>query len=41
MRADKCLAAGDVDGKAVWMRVIAVIEEPTNTDTPDGGQSVH
>ncbi len=34
MQADKCLAAGDLDGKAVWMRVIAAIEELTNTHTP-------
>ena len=27
MRADKCLAAGDIDGKAVWVRVIWAIEE--------------
>ena len=40
-QADKCLEAGDLDGKAVWMRVIAAIEELTNTDTPGGGQSVH
>ncbi len=41
MQADKCLAAGDLDGKAVWMPVIAVIAELTNTDSPDGRQSVH
>ncbi len=40
-QADKCLEAGDLDGKAVWMRVIRAIEEPTNTDAPGGGQSVH
>ncbi len=27
MQADKCLEAGDLDGKAVWMRVIRAIEE--------------
>ena len=41
MQADKCLEAGDLDGKAVWIRVIRAIEELTNTDTPEGGQSVH
>jgi len=41
MQADKCLEGGDLDGKAVWMRVIGAIEEPTNTDAPGGGQSVH
>ncbi len=41
MQADRCLEAGDLDGKAVWMRVIGAIEELTNTDAPEGGQSVH
>ncbi len=36
MRADKCLAAGGLDGKAVWMGVIRAIKELTNTDTPEG-----
>ena len=39
--ADACLEAGDLDGKAVWMRVIAAIKELTNTDTPGSGQPVH
>ncbi len=41
MQADKCLEAGDLDGKVVWMQVIRAIEELTNTDTPEAGQSVH
>ncbi len=40
-QADRCLEAANLDGKAVWMRVIRVIEELTNTDAPGGGQSVH
>ncbi len=36
-----CLEKGDLDGKAVWMRMIAAIEELTNTDTPGSGQPVH
>ncbi|MCZ6745365.1 MAG: hypothetical protein O7D31_11930 [Alphaproteobacteria bacterium] len=40
-QADACLEAGDLDGKAVWMRVIRAIEELTNTDMPEDGQSVH
>ncbi len=36
MRADKCLAAGDLDGKAVWMGVMGDFKELTNTDTPEG-----
>ncbi len=39
MQADKCLEAGNLDGKAVWMRVIGAIEElldqqPPSSDTP-------
>ncbi len=30
-QADKCLAAGDLDGKAVWMGVIRAIEELRRT----------
>ena len=40
-QADACIEAGDLDGKAVWMQVIRAIEELTNTDTPEDGQSVH
>ena len=41
MQADRCLEGGDLDGKAVWMRVIRAIEELTNTDTPEGGEPLH
>jgi hypothetical protein len=47
MRADKCLATGDLDGKAVWVRVIWaieelwIIEELTKTDTPEDRLPVH
>ncbi len=39
MQADKCLEAGDLDGKAVWMGVIRAIKElldqqPPGSDTP-------
>ncbi len=39
MQADKCLEGGDLDGKAVWMRVIGAIKElldqqPPGSDTP-------
>ncbi len=40
-QADRCLEAGDLDGKAVWMRVIRAIKEMTNTHTPESGQRVH
>ncbi len=41
MQADKCLEAGNLDGKATWMRVIGAIKELTNTDSPEGGRPVH
>ena len=34
MQADKCLAAGDLDGKVVWMRVIEAIEELLDRRAP-------
>ena len=40
-QADRCLEAGDLDGKAVWMGVIRAIKELTNTDTPEDGRPVH
>ncbi len=41
MQADRCLEAGNLDGKATWMRVIGAIKELTNTDTPESGQAMH
>ena len=32
MKADEMLAKGDMDGKAVWMRVIEAIEELWDTE---------
>ncbi len=40
-RADVCLEAGDLDGKAVWMRVIAAIKELQDRKPPAAGQPVH
>ncbi len=40
-RADRCLEAGDLDGKAVWMRVIRAIEELQDRMPPAAGQPVH
>ena len=41
MQADKCLAAGDLDGKTVWMRVIRAIGELQDRGPPAIGQPVH
>ena len=39
MQADKCLEAGDLDGKAVWMRVIRAIKELQQREP--GERAVH
>ncbi len=31
MRADECLAAGDMEGEAVWLRIGKVVEEMQRT----------
>ena len=41
MQADKCLEAGDLDGKAVWMGVIRAIKELVDQKPSDQGASVH
>ncbi len=27
MRADECLAAGDMEGEAVWLRIVTALED--------------
>jgi len=41
MQADKCLAAGDLDGKAVWMGVIRAIKELLNQQPPSSDTPLH
>ena len=41
MQADKCLEAGDLDGKAVWMRVIGAIEELLDRQQPSSDTPLH
>jgi hypothetical protein len=38
MRADKCLAAGDMEGKAVWIRIVKAIEELLSKERPDDAE---
>ena len=38
-RGDACLERGDMEGLAVWKRVIAAIDEPQR-DRPDEGERV-
>ena len=40
MRADKCLAAGDMEGEAVWIRIVKAIEELLSEERP-GDAEVH
>ena len=35
MRADERLAAGDMDGRAVWLRIVMAIEELLSKERPD------
>lgn len=36
MRADELMAAGDMDGRAIWFRIVRAIEELQATAPPDG-----
>ena len=36
MRADALLEAGDLDGYAVWRRVVKAVEELLSKERPDG-----
>ncbi len=35
MKADECLAAGDMEGEAVWLRILKAIEELLSEERPD------
>ncbi len=38
MRADECLAAGDMEGEAVWPRIVKAIEELLSEERPDDAE---
>ncbi len=40
MRADEYLAAGDMEGEAVWLRIVKAVEELLAKDRP-GEEQVH
>jgi hypothetical protein len=40
MRADAMLEAGDLDGSAVWRRILTAVEELQDT-VPGPGEAVH
>ena len=41
MQADRCLEAGDLEGKAIWMGVIRAIKEMLDRGPSTDGQPVH
>jgi hypothetical protein len=38
MRADERLVAGDMDGEAVWLRIVKAIEELLSEERPDDAE---
>ena len=40
MRADQCLAAGDMEGEAVWLWIVKAVEELLAKERPEG-EKVH
>ncbi len=38
MRADECLAAGDMEGRVVWKRIVKAIEELLSEERPDDAE---
>ncbi len=38
MRADERLAAGDMEGEAVWLRIVKAIEELQSQERPAGAE---
>ncbi len=38
MRADECLAAGDMEGEAVWLRIVKAIEDLLAKERPEDAE---
>jgi hypothetical protein len=38
MRADERLAVGDMDGEAVWLRIVKAVEELLSKERPDDAE---
>ncbi len=38
MRADGCLVAGDMEGEAVWLRIVKAVEELLSEERPDDAE---
>ncbi len=41
MRADEYLAAGDMEGEAVWNRIVKAIEELLSEERPEDAKAFH
>ncbi len=40
MRADELMETGDMDGRAVWLRIVKAVEELLSEERPEG-EKVH
>ncbi len=40
MRADELMETGDMDGRAVWLRIVKAVEELLAKERPEG-EKVH
>ncbi len=38
MRADELMETGDMDGRAVWLRIVKAIEELLSEERPEGAE---
>ncbi len=38
MKADECLAAGDMEGEADWLRILKAVEELQSQERPDDAE---
>ncbi len=38
MRADELMEAGDMDGRAVWLRIVKAVEELQSKERPDDAE---
>ncbi len=38
MRADELMETGDMDGRAVWIRIVKAIEELLSEERPEGAE---
>ncbi len=39
MRADELMEAGDMEGRAVWLRIVKAVEELLSEERPEGARA--